>query len=461
MELDVTLAVSVKLVGSIDSKTENQVYLEHLNKMICVNVPNSITKEKTMHLKGLGKIASSGKKGDLYLKFDSIDSDGLYRNVKHCTNCGQNLTGGVKFCSNCGVAVEVATNYRQRQQEWAGKLIKCPLCGEDIPSFTANCPACGHELRGVNSTNSIKEFAIKIENATTDKMKASLIRTFPIPNTREDILEFMILASTNIENSFQADISEAWSVKFEQSYEKAKVLYGELAEFNRCYDLFLQKKKNNNKVIKRKERLAKKKELVAERKKESIRREEKKDKSRERSTKFFAKNKEWILMGGIFIVYILFVSSWSMPHKIKEWELNKLVAKVEEYIDDGEYEKARIKANQIIDDSGWSAESEEKWDAVRESLLDVIEDKQATEEGKIIINFSMEDLVGQDYKEVNKKLQQQGFTNIKLETIDDLITGWLTKNGEVEEVTVNGRTDFKKTSYYLPNVEIIIKYHTY
>lgn len=461
MELDVTISVSVKLEGSINSKTENRIYIEHLNKTICIDVPNYITRDNTLRLKGLGKIAPNGEKGDLFLKFASIDSSGVYRNIHHCTNCGQELAADAKFCSKCGVAIETTTNKNQRKQEWAGTVVKCPQCGEEMPSFKANCPACGYELRGAKPSNSVKELATKLEYSSTDAMKANLIRTFPIPNTREDILEFMILASTNIENSFQADISEAWSVKFEQAYEKAKVLYGDLAEFERCYELFLRKKKENGKVIKRKERRAKRKELAAERKEESIRRDEKTDKRRERYSGFFEKNKEWILIALGFVAFFLFIGSWSIPHKIKEFELNKLVEEVEEYIEDGEYEKARMKAKQIIDDSGWSTDSEEKWDAVRESLLEAIEEKQAEDEGKIVVNFTQEDFTGQGYKDVMKKLQQQGFTNIHLESIDDLITGWLTKDGEVEEVTINGRTDYKETSYYSPDVEIVIKYHTY
>lgn len=450
MELDVTMSVSVKLEGSIDSKTENSVYINHLNKMICVEIPNSITRENTMRLKGLGKIAPNGEKGDLFLKFDSIDNIGVYGKIRHCTNCGKELAYDAEFCSKCGVAVGTTTNKKQRKQEWAGKIVKCPKCGEEMPSFTANCPSCGYELRGSNPLNSVMELATKLENAPTDAMKASLIRTFPIPNTREDIIEFMILASTNIENSFQADISEAWSVKFEQAHEKAKVLYGDLAEFDRCYDLFLRKKKENSKVVKKKER-----------QKESIRRDKKTDKRREQFSRFFEKNKEWILIALGFIAFFLFIGSWSIPHKIKEYELNKLVEEVENYIEDGEYEKARMKAKQIIDDSDWSTESEEKWEAVRESLLETIDKKQAIDEGKIAVNYSKEDLVGLDYADVKKKLEKQGFINIQLEPVGDLITGWITKDGEVEEVTINGGTDYKETSYYSPEVEIVIIYHTY
>lgn len=131
MELDVISYISVKLEGSINSKTENDVYIEHLNKTICVAVPNSITKETSMRLKGLGKIGPNGEKGDLFLKFDNITYVDGAKDTCQCTNCGQQLMGNVKFCSNCGTPV-VGNNVKgnERKQEWAGKLFKCPNCGE-------------------------------------------------------------------------------------------------------------------------------------------------------------------------------------------------------------------------------------------------------------------------------------------------------------------------------------------
>ena len=138
-----------------------------------------------------------------------------------CMNCGKQLPEGAKYCSSCGTALE--TKNTSTRESYAGKVLKCPSCGEVIPSFTGNCPTCGHELRNSEISSSIKELSLKLESTYSNLEKISLIRTFPIQNTKEDILEFMILASTNIENSSQQDVAEAWSVKFEQAYEKSKI----------------------------------------------------------------------------------------------------------------------------------------------------------------------------------------------------------------------------------------------
>lgn len=89
-----------------------------------------------------------------------------------CMNCGQQLPERAKFCSGCGTAMgEVKSEETQRQQEWAGNIIKCPSCGEDIPSFTAICPACGHEISSAKVSSALKEFIDEINEC--DKIIAN------------------------------------------------------------------------------------------------------------------------------------------------------------------------------------------------------------------------------------------------------------------------------------------------
>lgn len=82
-------------------------------------------------------------------------------------------------------------------------------------------------------------------------------------------------------------------------------------------------------------------------------------------------------------------------------------------------------------------------------------------DGKIRVNYSSSDFEESNYKDVVNKLEKQGFINVRTESINDLITGWMTKDGEVEEVEIDGYTTFSSSSRYLPNVEIIVRYHTF
>jgi len=82
-------------------------------------------------------------------------------------------------------------------------------------------------------------------------------------------------------------------------------------------------------------------------------------------------------------------------------------------------------------------------------------------DGKIRVNYSSSDFEGSNYEDVISQLKKQGFTNITANPQDDLITGWITKDGEVEEIKIDGYTTFSSNSRFLPNVEIIITYHTF
>jgi len=82
-------------------------------------------------------------------------------------------------------------------------------------------------------------------------------------------------------------------------------------------------------------------------------------------------------------------------------------------------------------------------------------------DGKIHMPSSSDDYKGLNYKEVTSELQESGFTNIKTEVLDDLVTGWLTKDGEVEKVDVNGDTTFSTDSKYQKDIKIVVIYHTF
>ena len=68
---------------------------------------------------------------------------------------------------------------------------------------------------------------------------------------------------------------------------------------------------------------------------------------------------------------------------------------------------------------------------------------------------------GRDYMAVESDFREKGFTNIKYELIEDLITGWLTKDGEVEKVTVGGDPEYAPDKWLPADTEVVIYYHTF
>ena len=70
------------------------------------------------------------------------------------------------------------------------------------------------------------------------------------------------------------------------------------------------------------------------------------------------------------------------------------------------------------------------------------------------------DFKGEGYRDVVSDFEENGFTNIETEKLDDLITGWMTKDGEVESVSVDGDVEYS-TGWYPEDVEVVITYHTF
>lgn len=66
-----------------------------------------------------------------------------------------------------------------------------------------------------------------------------------------------------------------------------------------------------------------------------------------------------------------------------------------------------------------------------------------------------------NYKNVVQDLFALGFTEIYTKEIDDLVTGWITKDGTVKKITVNNQEEYKKGSVFDYDVEIVVSYHTF
>ena len=213
-----------------------------------------------------------------------------HQGAKFCSNCGTPINAGAKFCHGCGTPIgasnvptpppvtqtvpppvpsfteqEQPKRTERRQQEFVGTVLKCPNCGAIIGETTAVCPDCGIRITGrsaVTSVQSFKEQLMAIEGTRkkglggvfgvytapdpADTKKLSLIRNFPIPNSVDDIMEFMFLAVANIDvalskntamnkwnNTQQVEtgatisrtISNAWVAKMQQVYQKAEIMF--------------------------------------------------------------------------------------------------------------------------------------------------------------------------------------------------------------------------------------------
>ena len=86
-----------------------------------------------------------------------------------------------------------------REQEYAGKVFKCPSCGQELKALDIRCPACGHELQDRAPVASLAEFNKKLQEPISQSHRIELIKNYPIPNAKGDLFEFLLLASSNFD----------------------------------------------------------------------------------------------------------------------------------------------------------------------------------------------------------------------------------------------------------------------
>lgn len=175
-----------------------------------------------------------------------------------CQNCGNKLDDDAIFCDACGAKVVKKETIVQPASQSAekpvekketlkeGKIYKCPFCGEVLPYDAIKCPSCGNEIRGREVTSSIKLFFDKysaLDEKDVDK-KIDLIKSFPIPNSREDIIEFMVFASSNFDAKYYAtnqkkdSVASAWLAKIDLCYEKGKSMFTDARDLKQIEDIY-------------------------------------------------------------------------------------------------------------------------------------------------------------------------------------------------------------------------------
>ena len=144
-----------------------------------------------------------------------------------------------------------------------GDVKKCPACGSMVQSFQIKCIDCGHEFSNIESNVSINKLFEMLNDSENerkdegmsvgkalggmfanayglgggdkvDSKKKTIISNFPIPTTKDDIVEFLSLAvpkaktvgnfltKSQPENKGHNDFVNVWKTKCEQIIMKAR-----------------------------------------------------------------------------------------------------------------------------------------------------------------------------------------------------------------------------------------------
>lgn len=77
------------------------------------------------------------------------------------------------------------------------------------------------------------------------------------------------------------------------------------------------------------------------------------------------------------------------------------------------------------------------------------------------VPFSSDEYFSRNYKDIMEELSAYGFANIALLQKRDLIKGWITKDGEVEKIVINGKEKFRKNAKFEQDARVVITYHTF
>lgn len=211
------------------------------------------------------------------------------QSMNRCSNCGVEMAEGAKFCQKCGAATngEPPNHESQRQQEYVGKILKCPNCGEVLKSFEGICPACGHEISSAQMSISLRAFVDGLQDCDRqiarspippkkgfktwskrgkiwwiilnlftlciplaiylifpllgiwggssllpeEKRKAALIKNYAFPNDRANVLEILLFIKTQLAFIASEKIDRTavhwaniWGKKADQVYQKAELI---------------------------------------------------------------------------------------------------------------------------------------------------------------------------------------------------------------------------------------------
>ena len=83
------------------------------------------------------------------------------------------------------------------------------------------------------------------------------------------------------------------------------------------------------------------------------------------------------------------------------------------------------------------------------------------EKKEITIPFSARSLYKKNHVEVVNFLHDLGFTEISEHPLEDLLTGWIKKEGSVQSITVAAGSTLQKNTAYKYDVQITVAYHSF
>ena len=157
------------------------------------------------------------------------------------------------------------------KSEKFGDVRKCPACGAMVESLMTKCPECGHVFTNIEANSTTKKLMQKIDeiqaqsaqmmNAINSDNKevaqqqrnaierqisvriSQAIQNFPVPNTKEDLIEFLTLCISNRRQY-------GWNTKVKQVVAKAKIMLPNDPEAQLLIEQYEEADRRETKILK-------------------------------------------------------------------------------------------------------------------------------------------------------------------------------------------------------------------
>ena len=332
--------------------------------------------------------------------------------MKFCTKCGNQLSDIANFCDKCGSPVsnaqtppptpgtnENVADETKRKEVFVGERRKCPVCGIEISAFALTCPN-GHELSGVKVSNIAKDFQeglIKYEG----KEERDFVSSFPIPNEREELGNFMLMVASILKQDMQNGADQMRVSSFTSKFDeiKSKIymmlkaddpIVGETKKWDSALNELYA---NYKKIIEERAILNKKRQKEQERKNRKW--------ERKQNSFWYNASKETkaAILSIFFLVFIMpvLICIMFMPQYIKTKNgtknetrrLENLYTEVTTLIENKNYEAAELALQNMVwsyDLSHWSRDEYRNaiglWAGKKKELQNLIDERQGKKKSK-------------------------------------------------------------------------------
>ena len=126
-----------------------------------------------------------------------------------------------------------------------GDVKKCPACGAMVQSFHGTCPDCGYAFENLEANASTKKLNDTINQILAERSKQSFwsdnstervnqaIRSFPVPNTKSDLIEFILTLKQKTKDQNYGD---AYFAKYKECVEKARFMFPNDSDISRILE---------------------------------------------------------------------------------------------------------------------------------------------------------------------------------------------------------------------------------